>query len=53
VFSIPIMQLCPSAMESSARTIWILGESDRDPTRANLVRMEIADLGENFTEIVG
>jgi hypothetical protein len=24
------MQLCPSAMESSARTIWILGESDRD-----------------------
>lgn len=33
IFAIPLMQLCRSAMESSARTIWILGDSVREVRR--------------------
>jgi hypothetical protein len=39
VFSIPVMQLCRSAVESSARTIWILGEPDRDERRERAFRV--------------
>lgn len=39
VFSIPVMQLCRAAMESSAPTIWILGEIDPDERRDRAFRV--------------
>lgn len=44
VFSIPVMQLCRSAMESSARTIWILGEPSREERIQRALRVLVEQL---------
>jgi hypothetical protein len=44
VHAMPVMQLCRSAMESSARTIWILGDPDREVRRDRALNVLIEQL---------
>ena len=53
VNAMPVMQLCRSAMESSARTIWILGHPDRETRRdrALVVLVEQLEQQKRFLRI--
>jgi hypothetical protein len=42
--AMPVMQLCRSAMESSARTIWILGHPDREVRRDRALNVLVEQL---------
>jgi hypothetical protein len=42
--AMPVMQLCRSAMESSARTIWILGDPDRETRRDRALSVLVEQL---------
>jgi hypothetical protein len=44
VHAMPVMQLCRSAMESSARTIWILGNPNRDVRRDRTLSVLVEQL---------
>lgn len=44
VHAMPVMQLCWSAMESSPRTIWILGDPDREVRRDRAMSVLVEQL---------
>ncbi|MDA4088714.1 hypothetical protein MHAS44199_24020 [Mycolicibacterium hassiacum DSM 44199] len=44
LFAVPIMQLCRSAMETSARTIWILSQPERAERVERAFRVLVAQL---------